>query len=247
MMATTLVHEPPSVKAPPGDGVRFVAVRANLLPDEIVGSRQVEVVRKQVVLGLVMVVVALIAWFGLSWWQTQLANGDLDDAQHETTALQNQQTAFGPLVGAQNQTNSIRQQLHNLMTADLPWTRMLTTIRSQAPNGVRLTGINASVSAGIPGAANVGGISSLGTGAVLNASGRQAVGQVVISGTAGTKSAVAAYVDKLGTVAGLTAPLPTAVTTTGGSVSFTITVLITSDALGGRYAVTAPAAPTGGK
>ena len=244
-MATTLVHEPPAAKLPAADGTRFVAVRANLLPDEIVSARQVEVVRKQVVLGLALVVALLIAWFGFSWWQTQLANGDLDDAQHQTTALQNQQTTYGPLVNAQNQTNAIRGQLHTLLAADLPWTKMLTTIRDQAPSGVRLTGINASVSAGVPAAAP-GGAATVGNGSVLNATGQQTVGQVAVSGTAGTKSAVAAYVDKLGRVPGLTAALPSAVTTSGGVVTFTINVLITSQALGGRYAV-APVAPTGGK
>lgn len=244
-MATTLVHEPPAAKLPAGDGTRFVSVRANLLPAEIISARQIEVVRKQVVLGLVLVVALLIGWFGLSWWQTQLANSDLDDAQHQTTALQNQQTAFGPLVNAQNQSNTIHGQLHNLMTADLPWTKMLTRIRDAAPTGVRLTGINASVTAGVP-AATAGGATSLGNGTVLNATGQLTVGQVAVSGSAGTKSAVAAYVDKLGGVPGLTAAVPSAVTSVGGSVTFTINVLITSQALGGRYAA-APPAPTGGK
>ncbi len=52
-------------------------------------------------LGLVLVVALLIAWFGLSWRQTTAGHSDLDDAQHRTVALQNQQNEFAPLVNAQ--------------------------------------------------------------------------------------------------------------------------------------------------
>lgn len=244
-MATTLVHEPPAAKVPSSDGLRFVAVRANLLPDEIVSARQLDVVRKQVLLGLLAVVALLIGWFGLSWWQTAVANSNLDDAQHQTVALQNQQSEFGPLVNTQNQSALIHRQLHNLMAADLPWTKLLATLRSQAPAGVRVTGVTASVTVGVP-AAGVNSVNPLNT-SVLNASGRLSVGQLSVTGAAGSKGAVATYVDRLATVPGLAAPLITNFAVSGGVSTFTVNVLITTDALGGRYAAAVPAAPTGGK
>lgn len=245
-MATTLVHEPPPAKLPTSDSVRFVAVRANLLPDEIVSARQSDVVRKQVLFGLLVVVALLIGWFGLSWWQTAVANSDLDDAQHQATALQNQQSEFGPLVSTQGRADLIRRQLHNLMAADLSWPKMMSTLRAQAPAGVRVTGVTGSVTVGVPATSAGNGINPL-NGNVLNASGRLAVGQLTINGTSGTKSGVAAYVDKLATVPGLAAPLITSVTTSGTVATFTVNVLITTDALGGRYSAPVPAPQTGGK
>lgn len=246
-MATTLVHEPPAPKAPATDGLRFVAVRANLLPDEIVGARQLEVVRKQVVLGLVAVVALLIAWFGFSWWQTTLAHGDLDDAQHRTSALQQQQDEFAPLVQAQNEAAAIHRQLQTLMAADVPWKTVIADLRSHAPAGVSLSNVAASLNVGTPGTTS--GPVAL---SPLNQTGKQTIGQITITGRAGSKNAVAAYADVLGKLTGLTAPLITSVTAQGSAVTFTVNVAITTDALGGRFAPTAaapaaPAAPTGGK
>jgi len=246
-MATTLVHEPPAPAKPPTtDGVRFVAVRANLLPDEIVSARQLEVVRKQVVFGLVLVVGLLIGWFGLSWWQTTLAHGDLDDAQHQTTALQQQQNAFGPLVSAQVGAAGIRTQLQTLMAADVPWKTVIGQVRAHAPGGVALTTIAASVNAG--NAATGAGAAPI---APPTANGKAVVGQITVTGRANTKNAVAAYADSLNRVPGLTGSLITSVTVQGGgqgtalggTVTFTLNVAVTTDALGGRFS--RPAAPAG--
>jgi hypothetical protein len=68
------------------------------------------------------------------------------------------------------------------------------------------------------------------------------VGSLTIAGTSKDKRSVADYADRLAKVKGLTAPFITSVTALGGKVTFTVNVLITSDALGGRYAA-APVAP----
>jgi hypothetical protein len=56
---------------------------------------------------------------------------------------------------------------------------------------------------------------------------------------------VAAFAARLARVPGLTAPLISSVVTAQHEISFSIDVVITSDALGGRYST--GAAPTGGK
>jgi Tfp pilus assembly protein PilN len=221
---------------------RFVSVRASLMPDEVLSRRQTEVVRKQVLLGLVVVVVLLLAWFGLSWWQTSSANGDLDSAQRNHVSLLNQQSQFAPLVTAQTQTQQIQTQLQKLMVGDLSWKDMLATLRAKAPAGVALTNVTGSV--------GIGGAPTTGTGsnaASLNQSGKQQIGQLSVTGSAPSKNAVAAYADRLATVRGLTAPLISNVTaTTGHNVTFIVNVLITADALGGRYSVAAAAPKSGG-
>jgi Tfp pilus assembly protein PilN len=162
--------------------------------------------------------------------------------------LQNQQLEYGPLVKAQNQSQLIHQQLLHLMTADMSWTKMLGTLRSVAPDGVRVTNVTGSLTApGIPGITSSGLTpAQLGANA-LNQTGRLTIGELQVSGTAGTKNAVAAYADKLATVRGLTAPIVTDVTATSGAVTFTVNVLVTSDALGGRFSTASAAPTTGGK
>jgi Tfp pilus assembly protein PilN len=231
-MATTLVHEPPAAaKAPAADGQRFVAVRAMLLPDEIVRARRLETVRRQVLLGLVTVVALVVAAFGLSWWQTTTARSDLSDAQHRGAALLLQQNQFHRLVSAQVQTAQIHQQLTALMAEDVPWSKLIASLRAHSPQGITLTTVTASMSA--PGITS--GASAPNTQATLNDTGKPTVGTLTIAGVAGNKTGVAAYADALNRITGVTGALITSVTTVNHSVNFTITTALTSDVLGGRY------------
>lgn len=237
---TTTLEKPGAAPKPGPGGLRFVAVRANLMPTEVLSKRQSEVVRKQVVLGLVVVVGLLVAWFGLSWFQTSSARSDLSAAQNRGLALQAQQKQFAPLVAAQSRTLTIQGQLRTLMAGDLSWKDLLAKLRGAAPGGLTLTNVTGNVTV-----AN-GTTQSAPQPAVAAVPG--AIGQLTVTGTAHSKNDVAAYSDKLATVPGLASPLITNVTTAPGStVTFSMTVAITSGALGGRYAATAPANQTGGK
>jgi Tfp pilus assembly protein PilN len=244
-MATTMTppSPPPAPTAGPkpgGRGVRFVAVRASLLPDEVISTRRTQLVRKQVLLGLVIVVGLMIAWFGLSWWQTSSSHSDLDDAQHRTVALQNQQHEFAPLVNAQAQASTIRTQLQKLMVGDLSWKSMLTVLRSKAPAGVHLTTVTGKVTT--PTSKNGGTVAS----GVLNQTGKLSIGSLNVTGTARDQRSVAAYADRLATVKGLTAPLISSVSAADHTLTFTVELIITTDAFGGRYAVSPVTSTTGG-
>jgi Tfp pilus assembly protein PilN len=232
MMATTLIPPSPAPPRPASGDVRFVPIRANLMPDEVLSARQVVVVRKQVLLGLVVVLAMLIAWFGLSWWQTHAADSNLADLERQGLALQSQQNQFTPLVQAQAEIADTRAQLETLMIGDLSWKTMLTTLRAKAPAGVSIQSIT-------------GSVTPAGTtdGQVLNQTGSASIGELSITGTASDKGNVAAYADALTRVKGVAAPLISAVESAAKPVTFTIIAVVTTDALGGTYA--APAA-TGG-
>jgi Tfp pilus assembly protein PilN len=246
MTATMIPPSPTPTPKPGGGALRHVSVRANLMPDEVLSARQTVVVRKQVMLGVLIVVALLIAWFGLSWWQTHAARGDLTDAQARGVSLQNQQKEYAPLVTAQTQIGTIGSDLHKLMAGDLSWTAMLTTLRNQAPSGITLTQVGGVISAG----AATNGTTTSGQlkPSVLNVTGKTQIGALTVTGNAPSKDAIAAYADKLATVRGLTAPLITSTTTTAGShtLTFTVNLVITTDALGGRYAAPDLSTATGG-
>ena len=235
-MATTLVPPPPA-QTPAREatgGLRFVAIRANLMPAEVLSARQLVVVRKQVLIGLVAVLVALIGWYGLSWWQTSSANSALEATQRQGEALQSQQSQYTPLVQAQGQIANIRTQLQQLMSSDLPWKTMISSVRGAAPAGLLVQSLTGAITP-----ANVT------SGAdPLNQTGTASVGTLSVTGTAPDKRTVAAYADALAKVKGLTAPLISAVQASSRPVTFTIMAVITTDALGGRYSTPAPA--TGG-
>lgn len=222
-MATTMTSPPPAPVARTAPGTRFVNVRADLLPAEIVSKRQTEVVRRQVVLGLCVVVVLLVAWFGVTWWQTEAADGDLSDAQQQTHSFQQQVASFGPLVTMQNQTQALEDELHKLLTGNLSWHTMLTTLRGVAPAGVSLTSVAGTINTGTT-------TTTPAVQPVLNQTGKQAVGQLTLAGTADSLNAVAAYADKLASVPGIATPRITSIAAGDHARTWGITAIITSDA-----------------
>lgn len=232
-MATTILPPaPPPESHTAPSSARFVTINADLLPPEITAKRRLAHLKRRILFGLVALVVVLVAWYALAMLRTSQANSDLSSAQHQNRVLQVQQQQFGPLVAAQAKSAAIKTQLTKLMIGDVRWKDMLATLRQNATPGIQITSISASMSSGAL-AAGSGGDAGLG---VLNESGKRPVGTLAITGTAPDKNAVAAYVDKLSQVTGLAAPFPASVTGDKGALIFTVNVIITSDALGGRYA-----------
>jgi Tfp pilus assembly protein PilN len=235
---------PSPIPSPPADvrptpNLRSVAVRANLLPDEVIVARRTETLRRHVIIALGALVALLVAWFGLTWWQTRSADSDLATANGRATQLQTEQRQYSKLLTAQSTVETVQQQLSGLMSGDLPWQKLLQQVRSRADHisltdiGATVTTTAASVAGGSNGGTSGGGIS------VLNQSGLTPVGTLAITGTARQKQAVAAFVDKLGAMRGLTTPYLASVSTdASGVLTFTVDVVVTTDALGGRFAAT---------
>jgi Tfp pilus assembly protein PilN len=212
---------------------RIVAIRADLVPEELVLTRRIRELKRRIMIGLAGLLVVLIVWYAVSGLGTSSARDDLSSAQQSTTDLHRQQAKFAPVVSAQAQATQISSSLQQLMVGDVRWESLLARIRASAKNGVVVANIDASMAAIVDGT----GLS------VLNQTGKQAVGTLTISGTAKDQNAVAAYVEALGKVKGLAAPFPANVSNFDQAYAYSISVIITADALGGRYVPT----KTGGK
>jgi Tfp pilus assembly protein PilN len=248
----TTLEVPPSPRVPaappaaePGARTpRMVSIAANLMPNEVLVARRARSMKGYVVLGLAGVVLLLTAAYGYSWWQTSSAQSDLKAAQSQTAALLQQQAKFQPLVNAQAAAAKVEQTLGRVMAGDLQWSKLLENVRSQAQHGVTVDGINGTVTVGgSSGTAALGATSGLG---VLNQTGQLQIGTLTITGTAPDKNSVAAFVDRLGKVKGLAAAFPASVTGPRGKLSYSVNVILTSEALGGRF-ILPVATPTGGK
>jgi Tfp pilus assembly protein PilN len=237
---TALATPPaPATRPRPGDEARVVTVFANLLPDEVVAGRRLRALQRNIVFGLFGLVVVLIAVYALSWWQTENSRTDLGDQQQRTTALQNRLKDYGPLLKAQTEAAGISQTLSTLMANDLPWRDLINRVQKQAHGDVVVTGVTGSVIDPTSGT----GPSGL---ALLNDTGKTVVGTLTITGTSHDKRSLAAFVDRLAAVRGMTVPLPASITAAQSPLTYSISALITADALGGRFTSTPPA-PVGGK
>jgi hypothetical protein len=239
--ATPLAPEP----EPTAHGPRMLVVSVNLMPEEVLAARRGRATKGYVLLGLGIVFFLLTAGYGFSWWQTSSARGDLSSAQAQAAALVAQQQQFQPLVTAQGQATNIQQSLGRVMAGDLPWSKLLGSIRGEAQHGVTITGVTGTVTVG--GTTGPTSVMSSGLG-VLNQTGQLQVGTLTITGNAPDKNSVAAFVDRLAKVKGLAAAFPASVTGTRGKLTYSVSVVLTSDALGGRFALPTGTTPgaTGG-
>ena len=238
---TALATPPaPATRPRPGDEARVVLVTANLLPEEVVAGRRLRTLQRNIVFGLFGLVVLLIAIYSVSWWQTENSRSGLADEQQRTTVLQNRLKDYGPLLQAQSQAAGITQTLSTVMARDLSWRDLINRLETQAHGDVAITGVSGALADPAAGTGtDASGLS------LLNDSGKAVVGTLTITGTSHDKRSLAAFVDRLGSVRGVTVPLPASVTSVQGSnLAYSINALITADALGGRFTQTSTA---GGK
>jgi Tfp pilus assembly protein PilN len=228
-MATTLVTPDPA--APTTYTPRMLAIAVNLLPPEIVESRQGRRVRRVVLSALAAFTVLLGVWYGLASYQTSSARDEVSGAQGDVERLARLQKPFASLISAQNESRAIGAQLSSLLAGDLQWAHLLSSLREAAPEGVRITTV-------------AGGLSSPdgGSGAAVsrlpNTSGQKVIGTLTVTGSAPSKAAVAEYLDALAKVPGFANPLLDTVTAPEKTADFSLRLDITNSALGGRYPTT---------
>ncbi|MER7279716.1 hypothetical protein ABT369_35290 [Dactylosporangium sp. NPDC000244] len=213
---------------------RILPIAADLLPLEISETRHVRRVRRLVISGVVLVAALVVGWYGVTVHEHTLAGDDrqsiLDTSQDLTRQRHKQ---YDELTRVQADSGKIDERLKKVLDYDLSWSKMLASLRTTAAaKNVTLSGITASLNQESLAGQNQGDI----------------IGTVTLTGKAPTKAGVAAYVDALTGVSGVTNPFPSDATQENDGVSFTIRVDITRAALGGRFTSAAPSAsPTGSK
>jgi hypothetical protein len=218
--------------------VRVLTISANLLPDEIVAGRRARQARGLVLVALLVVVALLAGWFLYANHQVSLADNDLNDVTSQVTTLQHSQGKYQDVVDTQNETATISKQLKSLLGNDLPWSTLLSTLRSTGTaSGVTVLGVIGTLDA-----ANAGGTT---TGTLPSASGVTSIGTITLTGSGPDKPSIAKYVDNLGKLTMVANPYLTTATQAEANVTFSITLNITSKALCGRYGTKCKS--TGGK
>lgn len=224
-MTTTLL--PPDSAA----ALRILPISANLLPPEIIESRQGRRTRYAVLGAIVAVVVILAAWYVMAVFQTGNARDALSAAQAEGQRLPAQQKAYGDLIGTRAKSDAIAAELHTLLANDLPWSTLLGSLRGVAPRGVTVTDVTGVlIDRANRSATTLPGLDS-----------SQTIGTLTIEGTAPNRTAVASYMDALSTVPGLANLLVTnASMQSDAGVTFTLLMDITRARLGGRFASPGP-------
>lgn len=233
-MTTTLT--PPDATASDERALRDLSIAANLLPMEVVYTRRGRKVRRRVLAALVAIVALLAGCYSLASYEASQAQAGLDTAEAQARNLQHKQHDFDTVVAVQGKSKVISGQLTALLAKDLRWSNLINAVRKAAQEGVLITQIGGLV---LTDPASSAGTTAPTVSAPL-------VGTFTIVGTAGTKRAVAYYVDRATEVLGIGNPLlNNMLVQDDGRVLFTVQLDIGPTALGGRYDAQIPSAAGG--
>ncbi|MEU4694316.1 PilN domain-containing protein [Actinoplanes sp. NPDC023714] len=231
-MTTVLMPLDPSVS--PQQAARVLTIRADLLPPEIRDGRRARRTRAFVLVSLALVLGLLGSWYWLAVQDLNTARDENNAAFSQLTDVQRTQQKdpeVQALIKTENGTTLLARELETVLTDDLSWANLLDLIRARAEDeDVTVSEISASLAASdaVPTTGN-------------------AVGTATVTGTAENKKVVAAYVDALSDLEDIANPFVSSISSTGGTVSFSISVTITKAALCGRLVDEDHVCPAGGK
>jgi len=221
--------------------LRLLPIAANLLPPEIVEARRARKMRRIVVSAVAAFAVLLSVWHSTARYQTGAAREEMITTQDDVQDLEQQQRAFDELINAQAESRTIRTQLAALLADDLQWSRLLSALQAEAPNGVQVTGVSGSLTTRVNGVP----VATGGGAQLPHPAGGKQIGTMTVTGRATGKTVVAEYVDRLARIPGLANPLLGDVALQDDAVRFTVRLNIMNSALGGRYTPKSSAAPKG--
>lgn len=225
---------------------RLTTVKVNLLPTEITVARRGHKVRRIAIAAVALLAVVLGGVSFVARAGVGAAQADLAAADTLSASLRSQQSRFAEVVTLQDQVRAATERLDRLTAGDLDWAPLVTAVTDAIPAGVSLAGLDASTEdSGTAG--SVGGAPG-GTGDTTTAAGTPAagtagdpavatpVGVLGLTGNAVDPTAVAAFVDALSKVEGLTTVVATSVASVGdvatgiSGYSYNITAVLTSAA-----------------
>jgi hypothetical protein len=206
--------------------------KVNLLPPEIVASRRLGGLKR--VLGGVLVVAVAGCAGAVVWAQASVgsAQDEVETAEARATTLQALQTKYAKVPRITSLIDTAATARQTAMGQDVLWYGFLSELSMTTPKGVSLVSLEVTLDDSAE--------PSRPAADPLAPSG---IGHVTFSGKASHFPDIAGWLDAVGTVNGLDgSTLQTATrgeanapSTTGGPITFTSTVQVTSKALTHRY------------
>lgn len=227
-------------------------INANLLPPDVIAARRIAAIRKIIILVLIAVVVLAGVGYGYAFMQQRQAQSQLSAEQTKTTTLEASQEQYSEVVTLAASITQVKTQLAGLMAGDVDAAKLIDNVIAQLPPKSTITQLQLSLDAAGQqgGSSSTSGSSTSTGGSVLDASGRPHIGSLTMTGSTGSLSEVAGYVNALAKLPGVVSVYPTSAgagtgTGTGNGVQFTIDLTLTDQLLTHRYDATTAPAPGG--
>lgn len=204
---------------------RTTTPRVNLLPPEIGEARRFKALQVGLAGAMLGVVAVCGAAYAITAGHVAEASDSLVAEEARTPALQAAQSRYAEVPAVLAQVTTAEQMQQAATAYDIAWYSYLDQVAVKAPQDITLTQLTFTV---VPPAEQVADAA-----ASTDPSAVSGVGTVQIIGEAPSQSAVATWLEQLGTVPGFAAPALTGTTLAQdtGIVTFTTTATVTDDAL----------------
>jgi len=225
----TATQEVPVADLWPATGYRIP--RVDLLPPEIRAARRLRHVQQLLAVGVGLVVLVLAGATALATSSASSAREDLAAAQARTTALQAEQARFAEVARVQSQLAAVEGARAQAMAGDVLWASYLDEISGRAPAGVWLEQLTVALQP----TAVAGGTPAEATDPLAD----PAIATITVVGSGGSYEDVAAWLESLTAVPGLSDARYSIATRAGTEerpvVDFSSTVGVVPDALSHRH------------
>jgi type IV pilus assembly protein PilN len=180
-------------------------ISVNLTPPQLANARRVRTVRKLVVTGLGLIVLACGAGYFLAGRDQASARDALAEQQVQTMQLNSQLAKYDTTVRLQSTVAAVRQQISTAMAGDVSTDDLLARVRAALPGDMTIQQVSVTVSLASATAATPDGTD--GTG--LNDAGHARIGDVTISGTSHDLGDLSEFVEHLQLESGIVDVIPT--------------------------------------
>lgn len=212
--------------------------QVDLLPPEVRQERKLKRTKRLLAVALLAIVLLAVVGWVFAKFTLVAANREVADAQADTAKLTQQQAKYAGVPQIQSQLAAARTALSSATATEVLWKPYLEALRAVTPPNVSYQSLQVTLSS-----------DPTATSAPLQ---QPAVGQIVFTANAATLPDVAAWMDAVGQLPGLSDPWFTqaAVTDENGYVYYQVSgsVQITSAALAHRFdAATSASSATAGQ
>ncbi len=208
----------------------MLQVAVDLLPPEITDARRSRTIRKAVFAVVIAALLLVALGYSATVTRTRAARQGVDQSRTEVQRLTRQQGRYAEIVSIQAQSGTISAELSTLLATDVRWSQLLASLKAVAPDGVLITSVSGTLQ-GQPAKR-----SATGASAAPSSPETRPIGTLTVNGTSTDKIVLAAYLDALAKVDGLSNTVLGTVGVQDRLQHFTIQADITAAAVGGRYA-----------
>jgi len=207
------------------------SIRANLLPHRVLEFRRARRAKGQALTAVVLAVVVVAAGVAATTLLRIAAESRLAFATATNIELLAEQRTYSDVASVLAEIDDIGGQLAALLRDDVSTSDLIDAIRGVATDGVLVSSVALDLLRG------PGDVDAVGVAGSLDDSGLDHLGTLELTGTAPDQRTIAAFVDRLDDLDGITVPylVSARASTAGNGVEYTIEATITGDLRTDRF------------